>query len=141
MLRVLVIDDEPDVLLLCRVNLRHDGHEVLEAPDGATGIAMAAASLPDIVVLDLMLPDMDGFTVLSALRDAEATRDVPILVLSAKARADDRRRSLEAGGDVFLSKPFAPDQLAETVADLAALDPAARADARAAALRAIDEAL
>ncbi len=73
MVRVLVIDDEPDVLLLCRVNLRHDGHEVLEAPDGATGLAMAAESPPDVVVLDLMLPAMDGYEVLAALRGSAAT--------------------------------------------------------------------
>jgi len=139
MVRVLVIDDEPDVLLLCRVNLRHDGHEVLEAPDGATGLAMAAETPPDLVVLDLMLPAMDGFAVLEALRGSEATEDLPILVLSARAQVEDRRRSLEGGADVFLAKPFSPDQLAGAVRDLATLDPAERADARAAALRELAE--
>jgi DNA-binding response OmpR family regulator len=137
--RVLVIDDEPDVLLLCRVNLRHDGHEVLEAPDGATGLALAAEAPPDVVVLDLMMPAMDGYGVLAALRDAEATRNVPVLVLSAKTQIEDRRRSLESGGDVFLSKPFAPETLGETLRELVALDPAARAEARASALRAIED--
>lgn len=139
MLRVLVIDDEPDVLLLCRVNLRHDGHEVLEAPDGATGLAMAEASSPDVVVLDLMMPAMDGYAVLSALREAEATKHLPVLVLSAKTQIEDRRRSLETGGDAFLAKPFVPAQLAEAVSDLVALDPEERVDARQAALRAIEE--
>jgi DNA-binding response OmpR family regulator len=139
MVRVLVIDDEPDVLLLCRVNLRHDGHEVFEAPDGATGLSMAAASPPDLVVLDLMLPAMDGFAVLEALRASEPTEDLPILVLSARAQLEYRRRALEAGGDVFLSKPFSPERLARAVRDLAAMDSAARADARAASLREIDE--
>jgi CheY-like chemotaxis protein len=139
MVRVLVIDDEPDVLLLCRMNLRHDGHEVLEASDGATGLAIATATPPDVVVLDLMMPAMDGYGVLSALRHSEATRNVPVLVLSAKAQVEDRRRSLEAGCDVFLSKPFAPDQLAEALTDLVALDPAARIEGREAALRAIEE--
>jgi DNA-binding response OmpR family regulator len=135
MVRVLVIDDEPDVLLLCRVNLRHDGHEVLEASDGVTGLALAAEAPPDLVVLDLMLPAMDGFEVLAALRDSDATRDVPILVLSARAEVEERRRALESGGDVFLAKPFAPEHLTEVIRELAALDPAERADMREASLR------
>jgi two-component system KDP operon response regulator KdpE len=139
MVRVLVIDDEPDVLLLCRVNLRHDGHEVLEAPDGATGLAMATATPPDLVVLDLVLPSMDGFAVLTALRDSEATRDLPILILSARAQVEDRRRVFESGGDAFLAKPFAPEQLSEAVRSLAALDPAERADVRTASLRELAE--
>jgi len=139
MARVLVIDDEPDVLLLCRVNLRHDGHEVLEAPDGATGLASATQTPPDVVILDLMLPAMDGYAVLESLRGSAATEHVPILVLSARAQVEDRRRVLESGADAFLAKPFAPHHLAEIVRELVSLEPAARAAAREAALRAIED--
>jgi two-component system KDP operon response regulator KdpE len=136
--RVLVIDDEPDVLLLCRVNLRHEGHEVLEAPDGATGLALAAEAPPDVVVLDLMMPAMDGYGVLAALKGSVTTADVPILVLSAKAQLDERRRALESGCDAFLAKPFVPQELGEVVQELATIDPAERAEARRAALREIE---
>lgn len=138
MVRVLVIDDEPDVLLLCRVNLRHDGHEVLEAPDGATGLAMAAEAPPDVVVLDLMMPSIDGYGVLAALKGSASTEDVPVLILSAKAQVEERRRALESGGDVFLAKPFAPEELGEAVRELATVDPAERAEARRAALRELE---
>jgi DNA-binding response OmpR family regulator len=83
--RVLIIDDEPDVLLLCRVNLEHAGHEVLVAIDGEQGLELARHQRPDVIVLDLMLPTMDGFEVLVDLATAEETRRVPVLVLSAKA--------------------------------------------------------
>ena len=138
MVRVLVIDDEPDVLLLCRVNLRHDGHEVLEAPDGATGLAMAAETPPDVVVLDLMMPSVDGYGVLAALKGSASTETVPVLILSAKAQIDERRRALRSGGDVFLAKPFAPEQLGEAVRELATIDPDARAEARRAALEELE---
>lgn len=138
MVRVLVIDDEPDVLLLCRVNLRHDGHEVLEAPDGATGLALAAREPPDVVVLDLMMPSIDGYGVLAALRGSASTEGVPVLILSAKAQMDERRRALESGGDAFLAKPFAPQELGEVIRELATIDPVERAEARQAALRELE---
>ena len=138
MVRVLVIDDEPDVLLLCRVNLRHDGHEVLEAPDGATGLALAAQEPPDVVVLDLMMPSIDGYGVLAALRGSASTEGVPVLILSAKAQLDERRRALESGGDAFLAKPFAPQELDELIRELATIDPVERAEARQAALRELE---
>jgi two-component system KDP operon response regulator KdpE len=136
--RVLVIDDEPDVLLLCRVNLRHEGHEVLEAPDGATGLALATQEPPDVVVLDLMMPSVDGYDVLAALKGSASTEGVPVLILSAKAQIDERRRALESGGDAFLAKPFAPQELGEVVLELATIDPGERAEARQAALRELE---
>ena len=73
MVRVLVIDDEPDVILLCRVNLEFEGHEVLEAGSGEEGLAIAERELPDLIVLDIMLPRQDGFSVLRRLHQLEAT--------------------------------------------------------------------
>ena len=86
MARVLVVDDEPDVLLLCRVNLQHAGHEVLEAADGDQAIEIARRERPDAIVLDLMLPHVGGYEVLAALREQEDTREIPVCVLTAKAR-------------------------------------------------------
>ena len=119
--RVLVIDDEPDVLLLCRVNLQHAGHEVFEAEDGEHGIADAVTHRPDAIVLDLMLPNQDGYQVLRELRADERTRDVPVLVLTAKVQMEDHRRSLELGADAFLTKPFSPEVLCDAVKEVLAL--------------------
>ena len=91
--RVLVVDDEPDVLLLCRLNLQQRGHELLEAADGSTALALARDRHPDVIVLDLMLPGISGYDVLEALQRDEVTTDIPVLVLTAKSLRADRERS------------------------------------------------
>ncbi|HET9311127.1 MAG TPA: response regulator [Actinomycetota bacterium] len=111
MRRVLVIEDEADVRLLYRVNLRHAGFEVLESDDGDHGIDAARTHLPDAVVLDLMMPRTDGFEVLEALRSARATRDIPVIVLTADVRTEDHQRCYELGADVVVTKPFSPETL------------------------------
>ncbi len=126
MARILVVDDEPDVLLLCRVNLQHAGHDVLEAPDGERGLALAFAEVPDAIVLDLMLPLMDGYGVLSHLRADDRTRDIPVLVLTAKAQREDRVRCWEDGASEFMTKPFSPAALSSALIQLIALTPGER---------------
>ena len=107
--RVLVVDDEPDVLLLCRLNLQQRGHELLEAADGSTALEIARDRHPDVIVLDLMLPGISGYDVLEALqRDAETT-NIPVLVLTAKSLRADRERSHGLGASAFLTKPFLPN--------------------------------
>ena len=123
MARVLVIDDEPDVLLLCRINLAHAGHEVLEALDGETGLRLARESQPDVIVLDLMLPAMDGYQILKALWDDETTRALPVIVLTAKAQVEDQIRSWQDGAVEFLTKPFPPDRLLDSVERVAKMTP------------------
>ena len=135
MARVLVIDDEPDVLLLCRVNLQHAGHEVLEAPDGERGVATALAERPDAIVLDLMLPAMDGYGVLAALAQDQLTRDIPVLVLTAKAQREDRVRCWEEGASEYMTKPFSPSVLSTTLAQLIAMSPQERDERRDGVLR------
>ncbi|HEX6581676.1 MAG TPA: response regulator [Actinomycetota bacterium] len=118
--RVLVVDDEPDVLLLCRLNLQQRGHELLEAADGSTALAIARDRHPDVIVLDLMLPGISGYDVLEALqRDAETT-NIPVLVLTAKSLRADRERSHGLGASAFLTKPFLPNELCEMVDSLVA---------------------
>lgn len=126
MARVLVVDDEPDVLLLCRVNLQHSGHEVLEADDGDRAIAIARREIPDAVVLDLMLPRVDGYAVLAALRRSRSTRDVPVCVLTAKAQLEDKIRCWQEGASEFMTKPFSPAALGETLEGLIAMSPEER---------------
>ena len=113
MARVLVIDDEPDVRWLLRLSLERVGHEVLLAEDGLRGVAMAQRQKPDIVVVDLMMPVMDGYGVLEALGKDRRTAHLPVLVLTAKVLPEDRARSAEAGARQFFTKPFDPEELAE----------------------------
>lgn len=115
---VLVVDDEPDVLLLCRLNLQQRGHEMLEAPDGSTALELARDRHPDVIVLDLMLPGMSGYDVLEALQRDEGTSDIPVLVLTAKSLRADRERSHGLGASAFLTKPFLPNELCEMVDSL-----------------------
>jgi len=118
MARVLVIDDEPDVRWLIRMSLERAGHEVLAAEDGLRGIALAQKQRPEIIVLDLMMPVMDGYAVLAELAKDPRTADVPVVVLSARAIPDEAERATSAGARRFLEKPFDPDLL---TAELGAL--------------------
>jgi CheY-like chemotaxis protein len=110
--RVLVIDDEPDVRWLLRLSLERFGHEVLLAEDGLRGVAMAQRQRPDAIVLDLMMPVMDGYGVLEALGKDRRTAHVPVMVLTAKAIPEENERVSDAGARRFLTKPFDPDDLA-----------------------------
>jgi DNA-binding response OmpR family regulator len=124
-LRVLVIDDEPDVRMLCRVNLRLAGHEVIEASSGEAGLELALRERPDVVVLDVMLPKMDGISVLGTLANDEQTREVPVILLTAKTQLEDRRAGWRAGCSEYLTKPFSPVDLvgiAERAREMSALE-------------------
>jgi CheY-like chemotaxis protein len=118
MARVLVIDDEPDLRWLIRMSLERAGHEVLDAEDGLRGIALAMKQRPEVIVLDLMMPVMDGYGVLDELAKDPRTASVPVVVLSAKAIPDEADRVTAAGARRFLEKPFDPDELASELAAL-----------------------
>ena len=109
--RVLVVDDEPDVAFLCRVNLEMEGYEVLTADDGQTAVEVVGAEHPDAVLLDIMLPRLDGWSVLSAIRADPSTAEIPVVIMSAKPREG---RSLE-GAIEYIEKPFSRDQLVRAV--------------------------
>ena len=112
---VLVIDDEPDVRLLCRLNLRPAGIDVREVGSGHDGLAAAFEDVPDIVVLDLMMPEMDGFEVLRRLRVDARTEGIPVMVLTAKTTEIDRRRCRDLGADAYVTKPFDPSELVDHI--------------------------
>jgi CheY-like chemotaxis protein len=118
MARVLVIDDEPDVRWLIRMSLERAGHEVIDAEDGLRGIALAMKQRPEIIVLDLMMPVMDGYGVLAELAKDPRTASVPVIVLSARAIPDEAERAVGAGARRFLEKPFDPDLLANELNEL-----------------------
>jgi DNA-binding response OmpR family regulator len=113
--RVLVIDDEEPIRLLCRVNLEAAGMEVLEAEDGPAGLSVARTERPDVILLDVMMPGMDGWQVLEQLLDDEQTKDVPIVFLTARAELRDQARGLEMGGVDYVTKPFNPLELGPLV--------------------------
>src|SRR5918911_4946199 len=116
--RVLVIDDEAPIRLLCRVNLEADGMQVLEASDGPTGLEKARNDEPDVILLDVMMPGLDGWQVAEELIGDERTRAIPIVFLTARAEARDRARGLDLGGIHYGTKPFNPVELAPLVRDL-----------------------
>jgi DNA-binding response OmpR family regulator len=118
MTRVLVIDDEAPIRLLCRVNLEAEGMEVLEAPDGPKGLEQARAAEPDVILLDVMMPGLDGWQVAEQLLEDDRTRSIPIGFLTARAEFRDRARGLDLGGIDYVTKPFNPLELAPLVEDM-----------------------
>jgi DNA-binding response OmpR family regulator len=116
--KVLVIDDEAPIRLLCRVNLEAEGIEVLEAADGVTGLDLARGEAPDVVLLDVMMPGLDGWRVAEELLEDERTARIPIIFLTARAEFRDRARGLDIGGVDYVTKPFNPLELATLVRDL-----------------------
>ncbi len=116
--RVLVIDDEAPIRLLCRVNLEAEGMTVLEASDGPSGLEKAREELPDIVLLDVMMPGLDGWGVAENMLEGDSTQSIPIIFLTARAEFRDRARGLDIGGVDYITKPFNPVELAPLVRGL-----------------------
>ncbi|MFA9444192.1 response regulator transcription factor [Egicoccus sp. AB-alg6-2] len=121
--RVLVVDDEPDVLLLCRVNLEFEGYDVIEASDGEDALAKVRAHHPDVVLLDVMMPKLDGWQVLEAIKADEATRDIPVVILTAKVQDQDQIRGWSHGAADYITKPFSPLALSQVLQDVLATAP------------------
>jgi DNA-binding response OmpR family regulator len=110
--RVLVVDDEPRMIHFIRLNLEHDGFEVTEAASGTEALEVLRDTLPDLVLLDVMMPDLDGFETLELIREIS---NVPVIMLTAKGEEDDRVRGLELGADDYVTKPFSPRELVSRV--------------------------
>jgi two-component system phosphate regulon response regulator PhoB len=108
---ILIVDDEEDVRELVGSNLRRAGMRVVEAADGLQGINSAKSQMPNVIVLDVMMPGRDGLQVCSELRGNEVTKDIPVLMLTAKGQTSDRIAGLEKGADDYLAKPFSPREL------------------------------
>jgi two-component system phosphate regulon response regulator PhoB len=116
--RILVVDDEPDAVELVEFNLKNAGFDVVTAADGADALKKARTFSPDLIVLDLMLPEVDGLEVCKILRRDPATAGVPIIMLTAKAAEIDRVLGLELGADDYITKPFSPRELVLRVKSL-----------------------
>ncbi len=106
MSKILVIDDDSSIVELIKVNLELQGHLVVAANEALTGIALAQQELPDLIILDLMMPGVDGFTAAQRLRQNDVTKSIPILMLTALSRTEDKVSGFNAGADDYLTKPF-----------------------------------
>ena len=115
---VLVVDDEPDVLLLCRVNLEFEGYEVIEAADGEQAMQQARTHRPDVVLLDVMMPKMDGWQVLAAIKDDRDLAEIPVVMLTAKVQDQDQIRGWSQGAADYITKPFSPLALSQVLQDV-----------------------
>ena len=109
--RILVVDDEPDIIELVEFNLKQAGYAVSTATDGAEALKKARTQTPDLIILDVMVPEMDGFEICKTLRLDPVTAQLPIIMLTAKAAEIDRVLGLELGADDYLTKPFSPREL------------------------------
>lgn len=110
--RVLVVDDEPRMIHFIRLNLEHDGYEVIEATSGPETLEVMRDRLPELILLDVMMPDMDGFETLQLIREIST---VPVIMLTAKGEEEDRVRGLELGADDYITKPFSPREMVSRV--------------------------
>jgi CheY-like chemotaxis protein len=119
---VLVVDDA-DVLLLCRVNLEFEGYEVIEAADGEQAMQQVQARRPDVVLLDVMMPKMDGWQVLAAIKADEALTHIPVVMLTAKVQDQDQIRGWSQGAADYITKPFSPLALSQVLQDVLETDP------------------
>lgn len=110
--KILVVDDEERMLRFIRLNLEHDGFQVIEAVKGHEALDKMRTDMPDLILLDVMLPDLDGFEVLKMVREIS---NIPVIMLTAKGEEDDRVKGLELGADDYVTKPFSPRELVSRV--------------------------
>jgi DNA-binding response OmpR family regulator len=110
--KILVVDDEERMARFIRLNLEHDGFQVVEAYRGQEAIDKLRTALPDLILLDIMMPDIDGFEVLKMIREVSV---VPVIMLTAKGEEDDKVKGLELGADDYITKPFSPRELVSRV--------------------------
>ncbi len=115
MARILIVDDEVHIANILRLTLEHEGFEVHTAHDGAEGLRKARELVPDLILLDLMLPSMDGYKVCRLLKFDEKYRHIKVVLVSAMGEAQDRELGRQVGADQYLSKPFKPDELVAEV--------------------------
>ena len=116
--KILLVEDEPEFRLGVRTRLEANGYEVIEAEDGAKGLELARNGEPDLIILDLMLPKMDGYKVARLLKFDEKRRQIPIVMLTARSQQQDKDTGLAVGADAYMTKPFKSEELLETMAKL-----------------------
>jgi two-component system response regulator MtrA len=115
MARILVADDDEDIRMLVVMRLQHSGHDVEQVADGATAVEHCRSGAPDLVVLDLMMPGMNGLDACRTIRADPELAQTPVILLTARAQSSDVEAGLAAGADDYITKPFSPRDLAERV--------------------------
>ncbi len=115
--KILVVDDEPSIVRLMEFILARQGHEMLVAVNGEEALEKVRAAQPDLVLLDIMMPRIDGYEVARALRADPETARMPIIMLSAKAQEEDIQKGMDVGVNKYITKPFSPEHLVHVVAD------------------------
>ena len=115
MKRILAVDDEPHILKLVAFSLKSGGFDVVEASDGLSAIAMAESEHPDLILLDVMMPVLDGYETCRRLKENPATRDIPVVMLTAKTQMTEQKNGMESGATEYVCKPFTPKELVAQV--------------------------
>ena len=118
MKRILAVDDEPHILKLVSFSLKSGGFDVIEASDGLTAIAIAEAEQPDLILMDVMMPVLDGFEACRRIKDNPATADIPVVMLTAKTQLSEQKAGLDCGATDYICKPFTPKDLVSQVEGL-----------------------
>ena len=113
--KILIVDDERYILHILDFSLGAEGYEVITAGDGEQAVERSRSDKPDLIVMDIMMPKMDGFEACKAIKADPDTRNIPVIMLTAKGREVDKKRGLDAGADEYLTKPFSPAKLIERV--------------------------
>jgi DNA-binding response OmpR family regulator len=121
---VLVVDDEENIRYLVESGLRLAGLDSVSASDGRAALSIVSERRPDLIVLDVMMPKIDGFEVCRALKTKGDTKDIPIILLTAKDRENDRKKGEEVGVDRYMTKPFSPQRLISTIHEMLGVAPA-----------------
>lgn len=120
MAKILIADDDPTIIMLLQVNLEMEGYDVVTAADGQIAVEQAAAEHPDLIILDIMMPRMDGWAAQEALTASPELSAIPVIFLSARAQQADLRRGYEAGVAEYVTKPFDPTALLEIISQVLA---------------------
>lgn len=113
--RLLLVDDDPNLILLVKDYLEYQGYQVVTAGNGREALELLARETPDMIICDIMMPEMDGYTFINKVRENPYTSWIPVMFLSAKGQSQDRVKGLHTGADVYMVKPFEPEELAAQV--------------------------
>ncbi|MBI3534625.1 MAG: response regulator [Deltaproteobacteria bacterium] len=116
--KILIVDDEPDMLAILQIRLESAGYEVFTAEDGEAGLAQVTKVKPDLVILDVMMPKLNGYQVCQNLKQAQATKGIPVILLTAKAEESDKFLGKACGADAYITKEYESDKLLEKMREL-----------------------
>jgi len=118
MAKILVADDEPDILKLVKYTLERHGYEIIPAENGKVAVEFAVQQLPDLIILDVMMPIMNGYDACSKIKEQPETKNIPVIMLSAKTQQTEISRGMQSGAEGYLRKPFTPKELLAQVMEI-----------------------